>query len=291
MPGRQFNGNDYKYGFNGKLKDDEINVNGGSYDFGARIFDSRLGRFLSVDNDFAKGPAYSPYNYSLNSPLYFNDPDGNWVGLTTTKYYMKDGEMIPKTTFRDIFRRTVKIKKEFVIHDAKLYFADPILANKSDEWKASYAKNFQASIVKGNSGSERKYEKEGKVYGADKTIEVTVSFAEDIKVIDNSQEIDNNDNLYVIAGSNFKAFGKRLAESSEAHTTKGSNVAIFENPDGGTASHESLHQLGLEHVSMPADLQNIEYNGLKHMGDSYNKNDDIVPTKNILKKLEKSKKP
>ena len=36
----------YKYGFNGKEKDNEVNVDGGDYDFGARIYDSRLGRWL-----------------------------------------------------------------------------------------------------------------------------------------------------------------------------------------------------------------------------------------------------
>jgi len=46
MPGRSFNSNSYKYGFNGKEKDDEVKGNGNSYDFGARIYDPRIGRWL-----------------------------------------------------------------------------------------------------------------------------------------------------------------------------------------------------------------------------------------------------
>ena len=51
MPIRQWNdpNSKYKYGFNGMENDDDINVDGGSYDFGGRIYDSRLGRWLSLD--------------------------------------------------------------------------------------------------------------------------------------------------------------------------------------------------------------------------------------------------
>ncbi len=39
----------YRYGFNSMEKDNEINVNGGSCDFGARIYDGRMGRWLTID--------------------------------------------------------------------------------------------------------------------------------------------------------------------------------------------------------------------------------------------------
>jgi RHS repeat-associated protein len=56
--------------------DNEIKGNGNSYDFGARIQDPRLGRFLSVDpltNTFA---SESPYIYGADNPLYFIDYAG-----------------------------------------------------------------------------------------------------------------------------------------------------------------------------------------------------------------------
>ncbi|MDP2174461.1 MAG: RHS repeat-associated core domain-containing protein [Bacteroidota bacterium] len=68
----------YRYGFNSMEKDNEINVNGGSYDFGARIYDSRLGRWLSLDPKSEKLPAYSPYTYCLNNPLTLFDPNGEF---------------------------------------------------------------------------------------------------------------------------------------------------------------------------------------------------------------------
>lgn len=45
-------------------------------DFGARIYDSRVGRWLSLDPLQKKYPSLSPYNFAANSPLYFVDVDG-----------------------------------------------------------------------------------------------------------------------------------------------------------------------------------------------------------------------
>ena len=49
MPGREFSSTDYRYGFNGKENDNEVKGNGNSLDFGARIYDPRLGRWMSPD--------------------------------------------------------------------------------------------------------------------------------------------------------------------------------------------------------------------------------------------------
>ncbi len=78
LPNRHESSNEYRYGFNGMEKDDEIhNVKGSSYDFGARIYDSRVGRWLSRDAHERNYPSLSPYNFVGNSPLIFIDPDGN----------------------------------------------------------------------------------------------------------------------------------------------------------------------------------------------------------------------
>ncbi len=39
----------YRYGFNGKENDNEVKGEGNQQDYGFRIYDPRLGRFLSVD--------------------------------------------------------------------------------------------------------------------------------------------------------------------------------------------------------------------------------------------------
>ena len=72
---------EYRYGFNGMEKDDEVKGSGNSYDFGARMYDSRIGRWLSVDNYAKKYPYLSGYCYSANRPTYFVDYDGNDFGV------------------------------------------------------------------------------------------------------------------------------------------------------------------------------------------------------------------
>ncbi len=78
MPGRNFNLNTnvYRYGFNGKESDDEVKGEGNSYDFGARIYDSRLGRWCSVDPKAIEFPTFSSYISMGNNPILNIDPDG-----------------------------------------------------------------------------------------------------------------------------------------------------------------------------------------------------------------------
>jgi RHS repeat-associated protein len=79
MPGRKFNRSTkrYRYGFNGKEKDNSIKGEGNAVDFGARIHDPRVGRWLSVDRKQDKYAFLTPYNFSANNPLMFIDVDGN----------------------------------------------------------------------------------------------------------------------------------------------------------------------------------------------------------------------
>ena len=55
-----------RYGFNGKEKDDEVTGSDGTdYDYGMRMYDARLGRFMSVDPLTKKYPTLSPYQFAL----------------------------------------------------------------------------------------------------------------------------------------------------------------------------------------------------------------------------------
>ena len=56
----------YRFAFNGMEKDDEVKGLGNSLDFGARMYDPRLGRWLSLDPLQQKYPFASPYNFALN---------------------------------------------------------------------------------------------------------------------------------------------------------------------------------------------------------------------------------
>ena len=59
-------------------REDEIKGSGNSIDFGARIYDPRLGIFLSTDPKFKDLPSWSPYSFALTNPIIFIDPDGEF---------------------------------------------------------------------------------------------------------------------------------------------------------------------------------------------------------------------
>jgi RHS repeat-associated protein len=74
LAGRTWSAGSYRYGFNGQEKDDEEKGAGNSYNFNARIYDPRLGIFLSLDPVFK--PFESPYTGFDNNPIFFSDPSG-----------------------------------------------------------------------------------------------------------------------------------------------------------------------------------------------------------------------
>jgi RHS repeat-associated protein len=79
VPNRHEDSNLYRYGFNGKEKDDEVKGGGNSYDFGARLFDSRIGRFFSIDDYTKKFAEISPYSFASNNPIKNIDYNGNYT--------------------------------------------------------------------------------------------------------------------------------------------------------------------------------------------------------------------
>jgi len=78
MPGRS-GGKDYRHGFNGMERDDEVKGTANSLDFGARIYDPRLGRWLSVDPFWKQYSNLSPYAAFANCPILLIDPNGKEI--------------------------------------------------------------------------------------------------------------------------------------------------------------------------------------------------------------------
>ncbi len=77
VPNRSASSAAYRYGFNGMEKDDELKgITGSSYDFGARMYDPRVGRWFSLDPQSKKNSFESNYNYVSGNPIIYTDPDG-----------------------------------------------------------------------------------------------------------------------------------------------------------------------------------------------------------------------
>ncbi|MEJ1928892.1 RHS repeat-associated core domain-containing protein [Nostoc sp. NIES-2111] len=86
MVARSYGPQRYRWGYTGK----ELDANTGDrYDYGARLYDPAVGRWLSLDPLAGKYTGFSPYNYVLNNPIVYKDIDGR-----DTWYYTYDGRFL-----------------------------------------------------------------------------------------------------------------------------------------------------------------------------------------------------
>ncbi len=119
----------YRYGFNGMEMDNEVKGEGNSYDFGARMYDSRLGKWLSLDALASSYPGISPYTFALNTPIQAVDPDGNVVIFVNGLHggsvggkpdYWRKGKLvnISKTWWKGVYRKeyTNEFDKKIMSH-------------------------------------------------------------------------------------------------------------------------------------------------------------------------------
>jgi|GEM_PF-1348988 len=106
---RSYTSSLYRYGFNGKELDKET----GEQDYGMRIYDPRIAKFLSIDPLRNSYPWYSPYIFAGDNPVKFIDLDGteeiaptyNYIPVLGNYPKLREGE------WRDVDR--VKADKTF----------------------------------------------------------------------------------------------------------------------------------------------------------------------------------
>jgi hypothetical protein len=192
VPNRHDSLEDYRYGFNGKEKDDEIKGEGNSIDLGDRILDPRIGRTFKMDRYSYKFPGESPYSFAMNTPMCAVDPDGKLIifigGLrlcSRDKDQLRSGKNgglpgIYKTdvykywgTAKNSFGKSEDIAGRFIkrIGDDKVLFT-----SGSSKWKSQAEDRNEDGVLKGE-----------QFHAMVQSGEITLAKGETIKIVSHSQ--------------------------------------------------------------------------------------------------------
>lgn len=111
----------YRYGFNGKENDNEIKGEGNQQDYGFRIYDPRIGRFLSEDPLTKSYPELTPYQFASNSPIQGADFDGlELINNNKDPRFLKivGGQAIFGTVMSTTVQKTVEYGAEMAVNRA-----------------------------------------------------------------------------------------------------------------------------------------------------------------------------
>jgi RHS repeat-associated protein len=145
LPGRTYTPSSSNYGFNGKRYDSEFHNNTGDiYDFHFRIYDPRLGKFLSTDPLEKEFAWNSPYAFAENRVIdgkdlegkewdnfmsFFSKPGNLAIKLPNVKTAQKQEYTItiqdPKKTY-EAFKSEFKSHPEKILSNSKAEFHSPV---------------------------------------------------------------------------------------------------------------------------------------------------------------------
>ncbi|MBN8682176.1 MAG: hypothetical protein J0L99_05975 [Chitinophagales bacterium] len=121
----------YRFGYNGKEDDDEWN----KQDYGFRIYDTRLARFLSVDPLTRQYAELTPYQFASNSPISGVDMDG------LEYYYAADGRFVGQIGSSE----TVRLVNVENIATVSEYITWTNTATRDDYRQFNYQKTLELS--------------------------------------------------------------------------------------------------------------------------------------------------
>lgn len=106
MGGRGYQSDGYRYGFNGKENDDEVKGGEGTQqDYGMRIYDPRLGKFLSCDPLMKEYAWNSPYAFAENDVIRSMDLDGKEKDIKIWVFENEGYTLLKTLSWQDIYKQ------------------------------------------------------------------------------------------------------------------------------------------------------------------------------------------
>ncbi|MEX6686185.1 RHS repeat-associated core domain-containing protein [Danxiaibacter flavus] len=190
MVNRYLNTDKYRYGFNGKEMDNDIKAKANAYDFGARIYDPRIGTFTSVDPYAGMFSSETPYMFAGANPVNMTDYNGMFKISpffvkrypTLAKYL---GTILPalqrNTTIRDEWIYSMRFEKGLGIkiwNELLTYGSGPYITpfRPDEEFKGGLQGQLNVFAFGQARGG-----REGDIYGYPDNLSIGFSFFDDLE--------------------------------------------------------------------------------------------------------------
>ena len=235
MPGRNFNSNSYKFGFNGKLNDNEVyGVTGSFQDYGFRMYDTRICRFISVDPLTKKYPELTPYQFASNSPIMGIDLDGKELFKVTT--WSDQYGVVYRTKLEVLNKKKLEVKEgyqvDYVFYSPKN--GDPEGASTTDLTQGDYKKDKDLFAKQINSRKE--YMKTHNVLDADHAAEITTGQQIYFVATVNYNEDESN----VLIDDDMKTQLDKLVDMAGKHADATIYIDSYTNTNGDASHNQEL---------------------------------------------------
>lgn len=222
MPGRSYSAaSPYRYGYNGKENDKEVKGDGNQLDYGMRIYDPRIGRFLSIDPEFNRFPYHSGYAAFNNSPVLYNDPDGRTGEVTINKQ-----------------TKTVTVHQRLYLYGSK---ANQQLATSTARDIQNLYNAANGTVTIGKTTYKVKFEIEGHYLPSDG---ILGDFKIAAAVVTNK---DIRNNYYRVEDQTLQPDGTSFTTGTVAGNTGELNYSQIMADNSTTEGHEVGHGWGLDH--------------------------------------------
>lgn len=239
----------YRFGYNGKEKDNNGEQgNLTTYDYGFRIYNPGLGRFLSVDPLTRNYPAWSPYPFAMNRPNDGIDLDGKEWSVSRT--VTQEGEYTHTAT-----EFTVKLR---VVNNSKIITSSADVIQAANDYKAQVEQSFKYSSTDTDS-------QEIFTYSTTVVLDFTPLKAGEVPTTSNGFWLCLDDKKSVVTTD---ALGNTTTSTimgtSLLGRTKTNLISMGVTADGvkrpvnefaRTGAHESGHTAGLPHPWNTSDIE------------------------------------